>query len=515
MGPNAPDFYERMIARHSGDSIVVTCVNGLTEWTNEAFQRMSGYPLEECLGRKPGQMLQGPETDRNTVALIREALRDRRPIQTEILNYAKSGESYWIELHITPVFDDDGRHTHYMSIERNISERKALEAASAEILSREKQRQAERALLSQISEWLYSAKCQDELLRVVRRSMEVLMPEAEGSLHVYSPTRDMLETATRWGDRDFPATLDPNSCWALRHGRAYGYGLRAIEFPCDHASETEHPYFCIPIMANGEAVGLMQIVFDSLSLKRDGRDALAHYLGERWNLALLAGEQISLAIANVRLRQELTDQSIRDTLTGLCNRRWLRAALADAIDAAGEAGTPVSVISVDLDHFKQFNDRHGHDAGDVILRETAQAMVAAAAPRGEVCRLGGEEFVVLAPGLPHDAAVELGEDLRTALARIVVPYEGAVLPPVRLSAGVASFPEDGRTLADLMKAGDRALYAAKNDGRDRVISVRDLPGAGAERGPDRARGPDGGAPANAPQGPAAPNNTVAESPRLG
>ena len=223
-----PDFYERIVARHSGDSIVVTGPDGLTEWANDAFLRMSGFQLDEIVGKKPGTLLQGPDTDPETVRAISDALRNRRPIRTEILNYDKSRTPYWLEILITPIFDDAGTHTHFMSIERDITERKNLEAASNEVLSREKHREAERVLVGQISEWLYSAKSLDELLMVVRRGMETLIPEAEGALYIYASSRGTLDEVAVWGDAHVPNCVKPDQCWALRRGRAYSFGTRAI-----------------------------------------------------------------------------------------------------------------------------------------------------------------------------------------------------------------------------------------------------------------------------------------------
>jgi len=124
----ANDFYARLIAEHSTDSIVVTDREGLTVWCNLAFTKMSGFVMHEMQGKTPGSVLQGPATDPATVMSIRNALYERREIRTEIVNYSKSGSAYWIEIRITPIFDEEGVHTHFMSIERDVTERKDLQA---------------------------------------------------------------------------------------------------------------------------------------------------------------------------------------------------------------------------------------------------------------------------------------------------------------------------------------------------------------------------------------------------
>ncbi len=470
-----PDFYERMVARHSGDSIVVTGPDGLTEWVNDAFIRMSGYEMDELIGVKPGVLLQGPETDPATVRAISEALHDRRPIRTEILNYDKSRRSYWLEILITPIFDEDGRHTHFMSIERDITERKNLEAASNAVLTREKHREAERVLVGQISEWLYSAKSLDELLKVVQRGMETLIPEAEGALYIYASSRDTLDEVATWGDADVPNRVKPDQCWALRRGRAYSFGTRPIEFTCEHIPTEDYPYFCLPIVAHGETIGLLHIKFTSLDMTADRRAKIETFIHQRWQLALLCAEQISLAVANVQLRQELIDQSVRDPLTGLWNRRWLVDTMYKVQNRARQSGLPYSLISLDVDRFKQFNDHYGHDAGDTVLRETAKVIEDIAGARGHVCRIGGEEFVVLCPDIDHDPACLLADEVRANLATREVTYAGDRLPAITVSCGVATYPDDGATVVDLMRVADLALYAAKGSGRDCVLSCREIP----------------------------------------
>ena len=369
------DYYERMVARNSTDSIVVTGTDKLIEWVNDAFTLMSGFSFDEVVGRSPGQLLQGRDTDPGTVKTVSLALSERRPIVTEILNYHKDGRPYWIEMNITPVFDASGRHTHYMSIERDITERKALEQDRLELIQREKHSEGERQLLSQVSEWLYSAKSLDELLLVARRALSTLIPEAEGSLYIYSDSRDTLEVASSWGDTRSIEPVDPDDCWALRRGRAYSFGTRAIEFGCKHVENEDHPFFCLPIVADGETIGMLHLRFTSFHLKTMDRKMIQTFIDHRWKLALLCAEQMSLAIANVRLRQVLLDQSVRDPLTDLWNRRWLLETTNKMIAQARTGDTELAIISLDIDHFKSFNDRFGHDAGDLVLREVADLLV--------------------------------------------------------------------------------------------------------------------------------------------
>lgn len=462
-------FYAGLIAEHGADAIVVTSVDGLVEWANKSFSNLSGYTLPEMIGKKPGDMLQGPDTDPDTVAAIRQALHDRRQIRTEILNYTKSGVAYWIELNITPIFNEKGKHTHFMSVERDVTERKRLETQTRKSMALEEARRIERKNLSQSNEWLYAAKSTDELLKVVEKSMRALIPAAHGQLYIYSNSRDMLDLAVSWPEPPKETHMDADDCWALRRGRAYAYGMGSLDLPCAHHEDDDHPSFCVPIIAHGETIGLLHLAFHDLSIAELGADKIKELLATEWELAVICGEQISLAVANVRLRQELQDQSVRDQLTGLWNRRWFLDVAAKELNRMKGRDKPLSLISIDVDHFKKFNDHHGHDAGDLVLRHVGEVMSLQFDGDLAPCRIGGEEFVVICPDRTEEQAVELANAFRDAVAETVVRYGGNQLPRITASAGVATHPADGSTVIDLMKEADRALYAAKANGRDCVV----------------------------------------------
>jgi diguanylate cyclase (GGDEF)-like protein/PAS domain S-box-containing protein len=167
------------------------------------------------------------------------------------------------------------------------------------------------------------------------------------------------------------------------------------------------------------------------------------------------------------LQERLREQSIRDALTGLYNRRYLEETLARELISAARQHHPVSVIMGDLDHFKAVNDHYGHVAGDEVLRIFGSLMKRHARASDIYCRYGGEEFLLVLPHMAKDAAADRAEQLRSAMAAAPVPY-GASQIAVTASFGVATFPDDGRIGDELVAAADRALYAAKASGRNRV-----------------------------------------------
>jgi two-component system cell cycle response regulator len=159
--------------------------------------------------------------------------------------------------------------------------------------------------------------------------------------------------------------------------------------------------------------------------------------------------------------------SVFDRLTGLPNRRYIESRLDQAVAAARRTRRPLVLALADLDHFKQINDRHGHAAGDEVLCHAASTLSRAFRRSDVIARYGGEEFVILFPEAEPAAAAERLEQLRADVARRSVPVSGAEVP-ITLSVGLAVFPQDGESPADLLACADQRLYAAKRAGRNRV-----------------------------------------------
>ena len=461
------DFYARLVAEHSRDSIMVMDAGGIVRWVNAGCERISGYAAAQMIGATPDDLFGTRPTSVSAAELLRRATESRATVVVERHNARPDGSTYWLETAASPVFDAGGRVSHIVTVARDITERRALEQSAAAMVAAERARRQERQLLSRMSEWLYAVKSFDELLDVIGAAMEALFPTCRGQLYVYGGARDVLEVARGWGGtgRAPPGDhVDPDDCWALRRGRAYAYGSAAIEFACAHV-ERDAPYLCLPIVAHGDTIGLLHLT--QSEERAEAADGPREGIVSQRDLALLCAEQISLAIANVRLRQELHDKSVRDPLTGLWNRRWFLDAARRAMAEARRSGQPLSLVSLDVDRFKRFNDAHGHAAGDAVL--DAVGAVLGAVADASACRIGGEEFVLLCPALSEAEAAERAEGVRAALRDLDVSCGDAALPPVTVSAGVAQMPPGGRPdLGALMKAADAALYAAKDAGRDRV-----------------------------------------------
>ncbi len=179
-------------------------------------------------------------------------------------------------------------------------------------------------------------------------------------------------------------------------------------------------------------------------------------------------DHISLALANIKLRESLREKSVRDPLTGVFNRRYMEEALERELPRALRSQQALSLVIIDIDHFKRFNDLYGHEAGDLVLTRLSRLLQILAHDNDVVCRLGGEEFALIIPGVGSAEGILRAEDIRRAVADMKIEYAGQPIGPVTISLGVAAFPEHSTNETTLLRQADQALYRAKENGRNRV-----------------------------------------------
>jgi diguanylate cyclase (GGDEF)-like protein len=301
----------------------------------------------------------------------------------------------------------------------------------------------------------------DEAMHVLETTMPDLTLGRRGAAALLRQSRDVLEEAARWGEGiDAETSYVPEACWSLRLGRAYAHVPGHGGPGCRHVRETGEGHVCVPVFVQGQTLGVITISTGGM-----GPEAAGRFLADME--AAIAS--IGLALFNVRLRQSLRELSIRDPLTGLHNRRFAEEMLEKEFARARRSGVPFSVLMMDVDHFKRFNDSHGHEAGDRVLKEVGQ-LIASEFREGDVgCRFGGEEFLVLLHETDAAEAFERADHFRKALKAAPVVHAGEMLGPVTISIGVAEAPRDGASPLAVVAAADAALYRAKAAGRDRVV----------------------------------------------
>lgn len=332
------------------------------------------------------------------------------------------------------------------------------------------QRNRQIGLLAEMSDFLEACATAEEAYGVITRTGQHLFPGTMGALFVYSASRNDLEALASWGE----LTLNPNErvfapeeCWALRRGRVYLIEDRRTDLSCRHVqSPLPGKYLCVPMIAQGEVLGVVHLRHNPLAA--ESADSAAP-LNEP--LAVTLAEHVALALSNLKLRETLRNQSICDPLTGLFNRRYMEETLEREMRRAERSHQPLGVIMLDLDHFKHFNDTYGHDAGDLLLRELGALLKTRLRGSDIACRYGGEEFALILPEMPLDIIRQRVEALRLGIKQLNVRHRGQSLGTVTVSVGIAMFPEHGAAGEALLRAADRALYRAKAEGRDRVVTA--------------------------------------------
>jgi diguanylate cyclase (GGDEF)-like protein/PAS domain S-box-containing protein len=320
--------------------------------------------------------------------------------------------------------------------------------------------------LAKMAELLQSCSDSKDAFSVVADMAPKVFPELRGAVLLFTPSHEMLEVAVIWADCDLsPNGFGPQDCWALRTGYVHTVSAGDRTARCGHATSGPHRYFCLPLLSHGEATGILH--FQMIEPGELQPPVLL--------MANMFAEQVSLSLANIQLREALHNQSIRDPLTGLYNRRYLEETLERETRRAVRAEQGLGVMMLDLDHFKKFNDTHGHDAGDAVLRETASFLLKSVRAEDIVCRFGGEEFIVILPAADLKTTQARAERIRNRLREMTVLHQGQSVGMVTASIGVAELPQHGTSPQVLIAAADAALYRAKKEGRDRVITADPAP----------------------------------------
>ena len=462
----------RLLNNASPVGIYQTDARGADVFHNERWQAMTGMSTEEAVG--DGWLQSIHSEDRPAVeAEWARCVRERQPFSMEYRFLDRLGREYWAQSRAIAVVDRAGELTGFVGTVADITERKqteqALQTANERMAGWVTELEAHSrdiGLLNELTNLLQSCFSAQEAYGILRQMAAQLFPGQGGLLGVTNASRNLVETAVAWGEPALeggPAVFVPDDCWALRRGRLHWYEAGAGAVRCPHLGSDEPPSsLCLPMMAHGETLGVLHL------RAAPGAPPLSE---ARRGFAQTVADSVSLALANLKLRERLRDQSIRDVLTGLFNRRYLEETLSRELSRAERDHQPLGVLMFDIDHFKRFNDTYGHAAGDEVLRALGRLLAKHVRLEDIACRYGGEEFTVMLPGCGLAAASERAEQIRRAVSGLQVHHAGQVLSGLTVSIGVAVLPEHGRTDTELLRAADAALYQAKQAGRDRVRAV--------------------------------------------
>ncbi len=343
--------------------------------------------------------------------------------------------------------------------QRNAAELKAKQAAGQAEVTAERLA-SQNDLLFRSAELMHAlelAETVDESAGIIASYLPRLLPKLSGSLYLYNNSRDLLERKAGWGDVVAePETIEALDCWALRRGSPHLY-VDGDGLACRHGAGNPLDRLCLPLVTQGDVIGCLTVTGGELA---SGDPIQRVWIGQ-------VAEQLGLALSNVKLRVSLRQQSIIDPLTQLYNRRYLDEIMKRELARSSRSGVPLSVLVLDLDHFKRINDTYGHEGGDAILRKVALTLRENIRSADVACRMGGEEMVVLLPECGIEDAIKRADALRLLIASGEVLHDGQRIGATA-SIGVASYPAHGHNAQTLVHAADLALYEAKHGGRNCV-----------------------------------------------
>ncbi len=453
------------IVRHSPASVVVTDVNGKIEYVNPKFEEITGYSLEEAIGVNPSILKSGRQPKEYYDELWKTILSGKE-WRGEFSNKKKNGDFYWELASISPVVNDAGKIASFVAVKEDITERKkaeqALEEAKAalekQVLALER-RNREIALFSEMQAALLDCETEEKTHHVLAEFAAQLFPDVSGSLYEVSPDGQMTRLVG-WGGVCSTAPNFPflDQLEEISHaGETVTKPFLSDCYIGEENSLTTQQSLCIPLFTHGALWGVIQLVLLS-----------GQQINQTQQLAVSVAQQYLLSVENLRLREKLRGQAIRDPLTGLYNRRYLEAELEREISRAKRKDMAVGVIMLDIDHFKQFNDQYGHDVGDIVLRQIGLFLLDHVRGGDIACRYGGEEFLVILPEISLDDAVQRAESLRAGVEKLNDKQYRTYPGKLSISLGVAMFPQHGASGHAVMQAADQAMYQAKRAGRNRV-----------------------------------------------
>ena len=351
--------------------------------------------------------------------------------------------------------------TVFALIKREADQRAGTEASLQKALTSMEHITNETKLIGKLGDYLRGCRTEEEAYSIIERNMPLLFPYTYGSISIINNSRNLLTAVLHWGEKQYiSGDFEPEHCWALRQGRIHVPTADRSVPLCQHLSGMDEQAIsiCLPMQAQGETLGQIFLgTFDRRVLQEHQIDTLK-----------TVGEQISLALANLSLQRALREQSIKDPLTKLFNRRYLEETLTREVARAQRAGQPLAVLIMDIDFFKKVNDTYGHDGGDAVLVSFAKLLGTKIRKEDIACRLGGEEFVLVLPAAGQELAIARAEEIGDITRKTKITFQGKVIG-VTVSIGIAMMPDHGTTPDELIQHADLALYRAKREGRDRSI----------------------------------------------
>ena len=475
---NEQTTYLDSLIQNSPLGIVVLDRKGGVELTNSAFEKLFQYDRHELAAVDLSNMRTADNVDQDLGQLIPRIFAGNA-LHTTVRQKRKDGQVLDLALHGVPLLlngETRGAYLIYEDVSEQIraNEAQKRHAESLDRLVKELElRTQQMTALNEMGSLLECSGTVKEACAVVAESLRKLFPEVPfGALYIFKSSRNLVEAVLRWGTIGSASepTFSPDDCWSLRRGQPHWSEHPGTDVSCQHlAKSSSTECLCVPMVAQGNTIGILHLEFKSApDLGQDSGTEIVRDSHQR--LAISVASQIALSLASLQLRETLREQSIRDPLTRLFNRRFLEESLERELQLASRKKQALAVLFLDLDHFKRFNDTFGHHAGDMVLQTLADLFRNFFRSTDLCCRYGGEEFAIILPESSSQDAVLRADALRAEVKNLRLKYKKESLGSLTISAGVAAFPEHGSTSEELLKIADQCLYESKSRGRD-IVTV--------------------------------------------
>jgi diguanylate cyclase (GGDEF)-like protein/PAS domain S-box-containing protein len=457
---------------------VVLDKQGRIKLANSAFEKLFQYQKDEFDSIDIAR-IGIPDSESTDSEQLIPRIFAGNAVHTKVRQQRRDGQVLDLALYGVPLFLNDEVCGAYLIYQDVSEETKAIEAQlehaeSLDLLVKELQlRTRQMTLLNEMGSFLECSGSVVDACAVVSMSMQKLFPEAHsGSLYLFKASRNVVETAARWGEAGVSeAMFLPDSCWSLRRGELHWTENPGSGITCGHlAASSDTQCLCVPMVAQGNTIGVLHLEVRGIAQLHGASGKEGSFRDGFERLAVSAASQIALSLASLQLREVLREQSIRDPLTHLFNRRFLEESLERELQLASRKKQELTVLFLDLDYFKKFNDAFGHGAGDMVLQSLADLFRVFFRSTDICCRYGGEEFAIVMPEASAQDAAIRANALRNEIKCLRLRYKNQPLGPISLSAGIATFPDHGSTAEELLRLADQSLYESKARGRD-VVTV--------------------------------------------
>lgn len=460
----------RIVAEDAPVMLWFTNAEGKVIFTNAKWKKfVTGDPDATSVSSSAWMQSLHPDDVDACMKTFQDAFVQRESFQMEYRLRRRDGQYRYVHDTGEPYINKEGKFAGFIGSSTDITDRKNHEMQLRLSQLELSQYNQEMQLINELNSYLQVCVSLDETHGIIEHYAKKIFAEYTGVLYMFDESHSMVEAVARWGDDPClsQSVLSPHDCWALRQGKLHLVGGGNDGIVCNHiVGNCEHGYVCAPVIAQGEMIGVLSV---TLGAGADSAGKLQPSLESRSRLISMAADNLAMALVSLKLREELRSRSVRDPLTKLFNRRYLEETLVRELANGKRSSQRLGIVMIDIDHFKRYNDTHGHDAGDFVLAEIANLLRTKLRSGDIACRYGGEELMLVMPGASKEIAAKRAEVMRDLIEKSEFNYKGQSLAGVTVSLGVADYPEDGDSAAALMKAADMALYKAKDEGRNCVV----------------------------------------------